>query len=160
GARLIDACNGKIVVFDDFPYKQCWLAKEDPPLACPLDKAHWYHKFKTDAEYARWAVVCNQLVEWTYLAMKDDPSVDIWISFTYTIFKQGAFTGKPVAANHIQDFMKRLKTYDRNDIPFPGMARIKPVDPNGYNWRFAGATHIWPTKYLPAIREAYKHQAR
>ncbi len=161
GARLIEACDGKIVVFDDFPWRKCWLAKEDPPMVCAGQMGPWRNRFRNNEDHAQWAVVCNQLVLWASIAYDQDPSIEVIVSFTYTIMKQGAFTNKLMTADHVRDFLKRVKKYDFKDIPFPGITpQWAPPDPHGHNWRFCGSTHIWPTKWLRPIRKKYKNMVR
>lgn len=150
----------KMTVFRDFPYEKCWLAKEDPPRIGGNPRAE--DRFASDEEHVRSNVVCNQFVEWAWQAYKKHPKTDVIVALTYTVMKQGAFTGKPVEAKHIGEFLERVKTYEFNDIPFPGITLpgTSPWTPLGHNWRFCGSTHIWPTKWLREIRDEYKECAR
>lgn len=159
GARLIEACDGKAITFLNFPLEKCWLYKDDPPLTCEA-LGPWEHKFPSVEEYAKWCMVICQFIEWGYMAYKNDPSIDMIVHFSYTLLKQGDFSGKPITQDHVRDFLKRVKTYDRNDIPYPGCSRIGPPNPHGQNWRFASSTLIWPTKYLKQLRKEFKYYTR
>lgn len=147
----------KMTVFRDFPYEKCWLAKEDPPRIGGNPRAE--DRFASDEEHVRSNVVCNQFVEWAWQAYKKHPKTDVIVAMTYTVMKQGDFTGARVQADHIQDFLERVKTYDFKDVPFPGISSGQ-YEPLGHNWRFCGSTHIWPTKWLKKIRHDYKEAVR
>ena len=161
GRELISICEDTgfpVCMFDDFPYEKCWLAKENPPMVGANPRAE--DRFATDEEHARCNVVCNQFVEWAWKAYKENPKTDVIVVLVSTVMKQGAFTGCPVTAQHIQEFLRKVARYDFKDIPFPGMAEKGPIDVYGHNWRFCGSTHIWPTKWLKKIRSMYKCQVR
>lgn len=162
GGQLIEACrdaNVNTYVFKDFPYEKCWLAKEDPPMVGANPRAT--DRFDTDEQHAKNNVVCNQFIEWAWKTYKDNKHVDVIVVMTYSVLKQGDFTGRPVQPHHITSFLERVKAYNFTDIPFPGITDNRGVvDPHGHNWRFCGSTHIWPVEWLGMIRHEYKHQVR
>ena len=160
GQRLIDTCawaGVPVRAFKGFPYKDCWLALEDPPMRGANPRAT--DRFDTEEQHAKSNVVCNQFVEWGWKSYKEDPLVDVIVFMVYTVLRQGAFTGKPVQSDHIRDFFKRVEAYRFDDIPFPGITTGEPIDPNWHNWRFCGSTHIWPVRWLKEIRKCYKETA-
>jgi hypothetical protein len=161
GRSLINTCaNAHVPVysFEDFRYKDCWLAKESPPMVGANPRAP--DRFTTDEEHVRSNVVCHQFVEWAWKAYKKCPEADVVVAMTYTVLKQGGFTGKHVRPEHIIEFLNKVKLYKFKDIPFPGITPRGPVDVAGHNWRFCGSTHIWPTKWLREIRREFKDQTR
>lgn len=155
----VEYAGVEIQTFNDFPYKKCWLAKEDPPMVGANPRAT--DRFDTDEQHAKNNVVCNQFIEWAWKSYKEYPEVDVIVALTFTVLKQGDFTGRKVAPHHISSFLERMKTYNFIDIPFPGITDNRGmIDPRGNNWRFCGSTHIWPVEWLGMIRHEYKHQVR
>jgi hypothetical protein len=140
--------------FEKFPYEKCWLAKENPPMVGANPRAE--DRFETDEQHAKNNVVCGQFVEWAQMSLDEDPNVDVIVALTYSVLKQGDFTGKRVQPHHIGEFLERVAAYDFVDIPYPGMSDRVPVDVCGHNWRFAGSCHIWPVKWLRQINRCYK----
>lgn len=156
---VVEHAGVRMCMFDNFPYEDCWLAKEDPPMIGANPRAQ--DRFATDAEQARCNVVCNQFIEWAHDAYRDHgDEEDVVVVMVSTVMKQGDFTGKPVYGEHILEFLRKVARYDFNDIPFPGMSDKGPVNVFGHNWRFCGSTHIWPTKWLRPIRKHYKRSVR
>lgn len=158
-SALVDAVGGdNIRVFDQFPYEACWLAQHNPPMVGANARAP--DRFDTDEEHARSNVVCSQFVEWAATAVSEDPTIDVVVSLTSTVLKQGDFTNKRVEAHHIQAFLDKVARYDFQDIPFPGITKNRGIiNAVGDNWRFCGSTHIWPAKWLERIRCTYKFEA-
>lgn len=138
-------------------YDTCWLAKHKPPMVGANPRAE--DRFKTDEEHARNNVVCCQFVDWAHRTAVAwaAGTPDVVVALTATVMKQGAFTGKPVKAQHIQAFLRKVENYNFSDIPFPGITNhVGPVDPAGHCWRFCGSTHIWPVKWLAHIERIFK----
>ena len=161
GAQLINTCRGAgvdVQVFENFPYEDCWLAKEHPPMRGANPRAE--DRFDTDEQHAKSNIVCNQFVEWGWKSYKERPDVDIIVFMVYTVLRQGDFTGRHVLPGHIFNFLQSVKLDAFEGIPFPGITQGAPIDPRGHNWRFCGSTHIWPVKYLKDIRRSYKEHAR
>jgi len=158
GSRLEAACDGDFVMFDDFPFKNCWLAMaEELPPANPDVPAD---RYPTPKDNVRSNIVQHQRTSWAMQAMAEYPDVDIWVWLDLGVLKQGDWTGRPVTEDNIRDFLNRLRSNKMGDIvPFPAIWGKGPIDPRGINWRFVGSTHIWPAKWLPAIDRAYKDEA-
>ncbi len=92
-------------------------------------------------------------------AAEDFPQVDVWVWLDLAILKQGHWNNKPVTEEAITRFLRKIAALDKlDDIPFPGITERQTVYPTGNVWRFCGSTHIWPTKFLPAIDEAYRSE--
>lgn len=144
----------RMQTYDNYRYAECWLARCNPPMIGANPRAE--DRFKTDEDHARNNVVCCQFVDWA-LQTSRYIEADVIVAMTATVMKQGDFTGKRVKAEHIQEFLRHVETYDFKDIPFPGITGVRgSVDPVGHNWRFTGAVHIWPVKWLPHIAHVFK----
>lgn len=154
---LVGACGGRMRFFDNFPYSECWLAKHNPPMVGANQRAT--DRFDTDEQHARSNIVCCQFPEWGLLAAQEDPSIDVVVFLTSTVLKQGDFTGKRCHPEHIVQFLEKVEQYDFQDIPFPGITQVTPVNDHGDNWRFCGSCHIWPTKFLNQINSQFKFEA-
>ncbi len=154
GNRLISAC-GSAVRYPNFPFDDLWLAKEKPPWVAANARAP--DRFETDEEHVRSNIVQHSPVQWLRAAYDTDPSPDIFVWISYTVLKQGAFTGKPVKEEHISKFIEKLENWTPDCIPFPGILEKKPVNPHGDNWRFCGSTLIIPKQYLLQVEHSYKY---
>ena len=158
GDRLVRAADGHIRVFDDFPYEDCWLAKENPPMVPATPPAP--DRYETSEDFARSNVIQHSRTQWARLAVEEDPAIDVIIWLDYAVLKQGAWRNNPVKEEHIWNLIKKCEKYPFDDIPFPGIEPVQPVNPHGNNWRFVGSTHIWPVKWLPLIDTVYKFATR
>jgi hypothetical protein len=157
GAALTRACDGDIKFFDDYPFDKCWLAlADDMPPANPDVPAD---RYPTPKDNVRSNIVQHQRTTWAMQAMAEEPDVDVWVWLDLGVLKQGDWTGRPVTEDNIRAFLNRVRNATATDvIPFPAIWAKGPIDDCGINWRFVGSTHIWPTKYLPAIDRAYKDE--
>lgn len=158
GKRLERACDGDFVMFDEYPFSNCWLsmAVDLPPANPDVPR----DRYPTDRDNVKSNIVQHQRTSWAMQAMAEYPDVDIWVWLDLGVLKQGDWTGRPVTEQTIREFLNRLRNADMGDIvPFPAIWGQGPIDFRGINWRFVGSTHIWPTKWLPAIDRAYKEEA-
>lgn len=159
GAKLTYACNGNITFFWNFPFEDCWLAQENPPWKAANARA--IDRFRTDDEHIRSNIVQHSPTQWAMLAAAQHPEVDVWVWLGASILKQGAWRNNQITCDHIAEFLRRVAARPVYDvIPFPGIEPPKPVQDHGDNWRFVGSTHIWPTKFLPAIHASYQFECR
>jgi len=102
-------------------------------------------------------IIQHQRTTWALRAAKREPDVAVWVWFDYGLMKQGDWTGKPIRAENVQRFLRKLADMKALDhIPFPGITDKQTVYPTGNVWRFCGSTHIWPKQYLPEIHDEYK----
>ena len=157
GDRLVRAVGAdKIRVFDNFPFEDCWcsnLSALPPASAVPSDR------YATPADMVKSNIVQHQRTTWAMMAAAEDPSIDVIIWLDYGILKQGDWTGRPVTEEIVAKFIQRIEEQDNLDgVPFPAIWGKGPISDNDVNWRFCGSTHIWPTKWLPAIDRAYKDE--
>lgn len=158
GNRLVDAIPDNIFVFDDYGIEDCWAysVRSTPPAqAVPSDR------YASPADFVLSNIVQHQRTTWAMLAAVKEPDVDVWVWLDYGILKQGDFTGKPVTAKHVAEFVKRVATRPSLlDIPFPGIWPRGPISDTGDNWRFCGSTHIWRKAWLPLIDKAYRRECK
>ncbi len=160
GERLERACAGRIRVFKDFRFKNCWAWQEFGDIYKPAHPWCPEDRFVSWDECYRWTLLQHSPCQWVWDAYLEDPSADVYVWIGYSIMKQGGFTGKPVQEHHITEFLDRLEKYPFDYIPFPGITPKGPVLPRGNNWRFVGSTIIFPAKFLTAIVCAYKQACR
>lgn len=166
GRRLQDACDGRLVWFDDWPLSECWLYKwltdyKGDPLALPPATATPADRYADPSDHVKSNIVQHSRTQWAKLAAQQYVATDVFVWLDLGLLKQGSFTGKQITEQHVRDFLKRVEDFNFNDtIPFPGIEERKPVDVHGNNWRFCGCTHIWPRWALPFIDHAYKFHCR
>ena len=159
GNRLIRACDGRIHVFNAFPFERCWAAREFGGLPAANPRAT--DRFVTDVEHVRSNLLQHSPVQWVALASAQDlDDTDVYVWMGYSILKQGDFTGKRITEEHVAQFLDKVERYDFTDIPFPGITPPAPVNPHGDNWRFCGSTIIMPRKFLVPIVKTYFAKAR
>lgn len=140
-------------MFYDYPVEHCWAYKyKDLPPAQPVAA----DRYATPADFVLSNIVQHQRTRWATLAAKEDMEADIFVWLDYGILKQGQFTGRPVEAAMVTDFLRRLENASFADIPFPGIWGKGPISDTGDNWRFVGSTHIWPRRYLDLINLFYR----
>lgn len=159
GSRLACACGDRIRVFRDFPYNECWLAREIPPGVSPANPRA-LDRFATEEEHLRSNVVQHSPVQWVSLAAAEDPEPDVFVWMGYSLLKQGDFTGKRITEAHVVNFLRAVERYPFTDLPFPGIASFGPISVFGDNWRFCGSTVIMPRKFLDMIVKSYKFHMR
>src|SRR5579863_5383646 len=106
-------------------------------------------------------IIQHQRTTWAMHAAEESPDVDVWVWFDYGLMKQGDWTGKPIRAENVQRFLRKLADMKSLDhIPFPGITERQMVYPTGNVWRFCGSKHIWPKQFLPEINAVYKQVLR
>lgn len=157
GRQLVDACDGNITVFDDYPLEKCWsypaLSMSDmrPAQDVPADR------YSTPYNMLESNCVQHNRTNWAMQAGQERPDVDCWVWLDYAILKQGDFTGKRVTAQVIRDFLRKLAALPGlYNIPFPGIWDKGDISTTGANWRFCGSTHIWPRIWLPQTNMLYQ----
>lgn len=158
---ILDAVGRENVhAFLDYPLERCWLSHEpsvplQPANPVPPDRyASALHNIHSH-------VVQHNRTTWALAAAAEHPDVDCWIWLDFGVAKQGGWRNNKINAGHIRGFFDDIRATPALDvIPFPGISPPGPVASTGNNWRFCGSTHIWPTKFLPAIDAAYKEELR
>lgn len=164
GSMLADAVGRENMRIYNTPLEQCWLyklmdkeGKLDllPATQVPSDRyASPLHMVKSN-------IVQHQRTTWLKQAADEFPEVDTLIWLDLAIMKQGGFTGKPVTADVLRQFVERVNEASPLDhIPFPGIWDKGPINPSGDNWRFCGSTHIIPRQFLAAVHDKYVFNCR
>lgn len=158
-ARLTAACDGALKVYDPFPWGDIWLVQENPPWKAANMRA--VDRFPTDDDHIKSNIIQHWRTQAAMNLLAEDPTLDVIVWLDYGVMKQGAWRNNPVTEDHIRLFLQRIEKHGPfNNIPFPGIEARKPVSDTGDNWRFVGSTHIWPTRYLPAIHRSYVFECR
>lgn len=156
GALLTAACP-RIRVFRDFPFHNCWTVPEFWSTMYPPANARAPDRFVNAEEHVRSNLIQHCPVQWVQMAAAEDPVPDVFVWMGYSIFKQGAFTGKPIAAEHVASFLEKVEKYPFGDIPFPGITPGQTMpNPFGDNWRFCGSTVIFPRFWLNQMVASYQ----
>ena len=158
GNRLAVACGEeRIRGFYDYPVEHCWAYKyKDLPPAQPVAT----DRYATPADFVLSNIVQHQRTTWARMAAAEDMDADVFVWLDFGILKQGQFTGKPVEAGMVTEFLNRIERAELKDIPFPGIWPRGDISDTGDNWRFVGSTHIWPRQYLDLIDLFYKVECR
>lgn len=154
GDQLVEAVgHDNIVVFNDFPFEACtFFGRADTPHIDPRD---YPDRYARKLDMSRSSVVQHNRTSWAMIASQQQPDVDVWVWLDYGVMKQGAFTGRPVQAASIRDFMAAVAHGSTDDVPYPGIWEERQVADQDANWRFCGSTHIWPKRHLEAIHRTY-----
>lgn len=163
GKRMAAAIPRNVRIYYDYPLSLCWCHSflQDvgglnfpPATSVPADR------YATPADMTMSNIVQHQRTQWLMYTALEDPDADVLVWLDYAILKQGAFTGKPVTTEQIEQFVDAVARYTGDDIPFPGIWPKGPISDTGDNWRFVGSTHIIPRKYLAAVHQWYQHECR
>lgn len=161
GNRLADACKGRIRVFMDYPFEQCWVnhwGKHVGIDVCGLKPATPTpgDRYSSPEVHTMSNIVQHQRTTWARMAALEDPYIDTWVWLDFGILKQGYWNDRPLIERHVTEFLDRLEDIQLDHIPFPGIEDQKEIDPTGNCWRFCGSTHIWPSRFLKEIDIRYK----
>lgn len=155
GKRLAEACGGDLIFRNGFPLDKCWsyeMCKDLPPAApVPADR------YDSPQVNVMSNIVQHTRTQWALDAMADyAPDVVVWLDLA--VMKQGAWRNNQLNEQHVRDFLVKVRNMDTSVVPFPGIGPKAPINDFGNNWRFCGSTHIWPTRFLPAIDAAYREE--
>lgn len=158
-SRLMSACNGAIRVYDPFPWEDIWLVQENPPWKAANARAA--DRFPTDDDHIKSNIIQHWRTQAAMKLLAEEPDLDVIVWLDYGLLKQGAWRNNQITETHVAEFMRKVAQHEPFvDIPFPGIEPPKSISDHGDNWRFVGSTHIWPTKFLPAIHHAYQFECR
>jgi len=161
GDRLYRACEPDFRAFIRFPFEECWLTKEMRRQVGWIAANHRAEdRFETDMEHVRSNIIQHSPMQWLKLAMAEDPLSDVFVWMGYSIMKQGDFTGKRITPEHVREFLCKLRQWEPNCIPLPGITDRAPVNVHGDNWRFCGSTLIVPRQFVEPLERSYKFETR
>ena len=151
-----------VVMFWDYPYDQCWVAKEFNLNALHPNNPTPQDRFADSWQHLRCSAVQHERTTWAMQAAALRPDVDVWIWLDIGVLKQGAWRNNPVTKDSIKRLFDRVAATPApmDSIPFPGITERQMVYPTGNVWRFVGSTHIWPATFLPEIHAVYKEVLR
>lgn len=153
------ACGSRLRVIDPFYWEDIWLVQEKPPWKAANARAE--DRFPTDDDHIKSNIIQHWRTQSAMRLLAEEPDLDVICWLDMGILKQGAWRDNPVTEDHISNFLDEVERHGHfEDIPFPGIEPQKPVVDRGDNWRFVGSTHIWPTRFLPAIHRSYLFECR
>lgn len=159
GRRLVCASMPHVRVFRDFPFSECWVPQEFNWIVSAANPRA-EDRFATDDEHVCSNMIQHSPMQWLRLAAEEDPEPDVFVWIGYSVMKQGAFTGRPVAEAHVSNFLRRLEDWTPDCIPIPAINPGQPVAPHGDNWQYVGSTVIAPRRFLPIMDWHYRFHMR